>query len=394
MSDGETIIGLGARTDFVAPVPNADLSRLTDEERGVFAAVGRASTIQEAIARSRLPPPKAIALLLSLRAKGVIAPAKMKRPATGEHRAVDAAMLEEVDLAPELKREILDVERSLEWASHFELLGVSADAQEEEIRAAYHALSRKFHPDRYFQKSLGSYRARLERIFKRLSEANGTLSDPGRRARYLEAHPELAPAPKGPQLSPEDPARAAERKSRLAQHPYLARGRRLHELIAQARELIAKGDSGAAAAPLELASQMDPKNAEVQALFAKARQLKGGERSAAELARGEEAELLGNVAQAAAAYRSAFNLDPQNVKAAAKAAALLLRAKELKDAKVYAEKAVALEPRHASHRVLHAKILLELGLKKLAKKELEEALRLNPDQAEAKAALRKLRWTF
>jgi curved DNA-binding protein CbpA len=394
MSDGEIIVGLGARTDYVAPIPNADLSRLTDEERGVLAAVGRASTIVEAISRSKLSEPKAIALLLALRAKGVIAPAKVKRPGSGEHPVVDAAMLEEVDLAPELKRELLDIERSLEWSNHYELLGVTADASEEEIRSAYHALSRKFHPDRYFQKNLGSFRGRLERIFKALSEANATLSDPDCRARYLQAHSDIASAPKGRQPAPEDPARAAERRARFAQHPYLAKGRRLHELIAQAKELLAKGDFLSAAAPLDLASQMDPKNAEVQALLAKVRQKKGSARAAAEVDRGQEAELLGNLALAAAAYRSAFNLDPKNAKAAAKAAALLLRAQDFREAKVLAEKAVMLEPGIASHRVLHGKILFELGLKKLAKKEFEEALRLNPGQAEAKDALKKLRWTF
>ena len=51
MSQGETIVGLGARTDFVAQAPNADPGRLrfTSDEAAMFSAVGRAMRIDDLI---------------------------------------------------------------------------------------------------------------------------------------------------------------------------------------------------------------------------------------------------------------------------------------------------------------------------------------------------------
>jgi cytochrome c-type biogenesis protein CcmH/NrfG len=37
---------------------------------------------------------------------------------------------------------------------------------------------------------------------------------------------------------------------------------------------------------------------------------------------------------------------------------------------------------------------MDAGSKKLAKRAFEEATKLDPENAEAKAALKKLRWTF
>ena len=53
-----------------------------------------------------------------------------------------------------------------------------------------------------------------------------------------------------------------------------------------------------------------------------------------------------------------------------------------------------LDPRRAAYHVLAAQVHLESGSKKLAKKHLEDALALEPEHAEARAQLKKLRWPF
>lgn len=400
MSDAEAIVGLGGRADFVAAVPNADPVRLalTPEERAVFACVGRASTIADVISRSGLVEAKAIATLLSLRAKGAIAPARVNR-GSGSHASVDAALLEEVDLDPERKKDILEKERALEYQNHFELLGVDPDASADDARRAYHELSRKYHPDRFFKKNLGSFRARVEKIFKRITEAHATLADPQKRAAYLTAHPEISSlrpgAGNGP---PESPERTAERKARLAQHPYLLRARKTHDLVAEVKALIAKGDHSKAMTELEQLLRIDPHSKEGHELMASVRKKQDLVRATAELQKAQESEMLGNYAAAANAYRNAIALDPTNAKAAARGATVMLQLGDdpalQKEAKLLAQKAVDGEPKNATYRCLLARVLLQAGFKKLAKKEFEEALKYDPANAEARAALRKLRWTF
>src|SRR3989442_6493407 len=71
------------------------------------------------------------------------------------------------DLLAEMKRD------------YYEVLAVSRDATEEEIKKAYRKLAVRYHPD----KNPDDRRAAEER-FKELSEAYQVLSDPGRRAQY------------------------------------------------------------------------------------------------------------------------------------------------------------------------------------------------------------------
>ncbi len=107
---------------------------------------------------------------------------------SGNHPAAalyDPSELDEsVDLDLPRKRKILDTFYRLSVLSHYELLGVDAGADKKAIKAAYFELVNDFHPDRYFGKSLGSFKPKLERLFTRVTEAHDVLTRVSAREDY------------------------------------------------------------------------------------------------------------------------------------------------------------------------------------------------------------------
>jgi curved DNA-binding protein CbpA len=107
------------------------------------------------------------------------APARSVRP------FYDPAELEEpAELAPERKRQILDFYYRMPTLNHYELLGVDFGADRLTLKAAYYSAVALYHPDRYFGKSLGTFRERMEKCFARLTEAHEVLSSAERRQEY------------------------------------------------------------------------------------------------------------------------------------------------------------------------------------------------------------------
>lgn len=110
------------------------------------------------------------------------------RDATGPD--LEPELAEDVDLDLDRKRLILEMFRSLEKKDHYAVLNVRQDADKKLIKSAYFEVVANFHPDRYFGKRLGTYKQKLETIFKRLTEAHDTLTRKEPRAeydRYLES---------------------------------------------------------------------------------------------------------------------------------------------------------------------------------------------------------------
>ena len=80
-------------------------------------------------------------------------------------------LVEWPDAPSELRARIVRLHRRIRQLSAWDLLGVGKDADASTVRRAFGAASKELHPDRYFGKNLGSFRARLGAIFARLSEA-------------------------------------------------------------------------------------------------------------------------------------------------------------------------------------------------------------------------------
>jgi len=96
----------------------------------------------------------------------------------------EAALAENVDLEADLRRQVIAMHRKLDRVDHYALLGVERTADRKAIKRAYYELAGRFHPDRYFRKSLGSFKVRLEAIFNRVTLSHDTLSDKEKRVEY------------------------------------------------------------------------------------------------------------------------------------------------------------------------------------------------------------------
>lgn len=82
--------------------------------------------------------------------------------------------------------------------THYDVLGVDTGAEPGDIRRAYVALARRFHPDAHAGRSPAE-RAHAERRMRDVNAAWSALSDPGRRRAYDAtvgpARPSVQPAP-------------------------------------------------------------------------------------------------------------------------------------------------------------------------------------------------------
>jgi curved DNA-binding protein CbpA len=95
-----------------------------------------------------------------------------------------AELDEDVDIELGRRRRILDLFYGLDQLTHYQLFGVEPSADKKAIKAAYFEIVNVFHPDRYYGKKVGSFKAKLERVFARLTESYDVLSRNASRAEY------------------------------------------------------------------------------------------------------------------------------------------------------------------------------------------------------------------
>ncbi len=96
-------------------------------------------------------------------------------------RAVPLTAAEESSLREEIKRRAANIDNE----TFFAVLGVPDDAAPDAVRSAYFALAKKWHPDR-LPASLADARDDAARVFARMSDAHATLTDAGRRQKYVD----------------------------------------------------------------------------------------------------------------------------------------------------------------------------------------------------------------
>jgi hypothetical protein len=85
-----------------------------------------------------------------------------------------------------LKRSVVREPWELTWRDYYDELGIPEDSSSEDIRLAFRALARIYHPDRLHSET-PAQRASAEQRFKLIAEAYDVLQSPTRRAAYDQA---------------------------------------------------------------------------------------------------------------------------------------------------------------------------------------------------------------
>ncbi len=259
----------------------------------------------------------------------------------------------DVDLPEDIQKQVLEAFRRTDKLNHYERLGVPVDADTTEIRKAYFALSKTFHPDAYFGKRLGSFQSKMEVVFRKITDAYEAIGRPQKKEaydRYLQqqmtvlaaeqqidrveeraqamakalskapvAQRHSAPAPSN-QWAPSKAPKAIEINDAASPTRSVVPGSAEHARMERKRELLERRLKGKARRqPKEPARSMPAPTARVgkkAALRDLTRSLKhtagltgGVDRAQRHMDTARIAELEGDLATAAAALRMAIALD-------------------------------------------------------------------------------------
>ena len=151
-----------------------------------------------------------------------------------------------------LGSEIVALARIFPKLDYYQLLHLKREASASEVREAYHAASRSFHPDAN-RKREPEIREAVENIARRVSEAYSVLRDARRRQAYDH---QLAEG-KGLRIQLAEASAAAQRKATEAREGRTPQGRQFFNLACRDLE---RDDLEAAARNVKTALTFEPGN--------------------------------------------------------------------------------------------------------------------------------------
>ena len=196
---------------------------LTSSEGFVLSRVDGSTSVEELAAISPLGEDETFRCVYGLLSTGILKLEEPKSRATSRTRAVTPPpQVESPPAEPEgpsvedqaILDDIVKKHASLETATHYELLEVPRWANAEEIKKAYYAFAKKYHPDRRAADVFQSVHEKLEELLMRGATSYELLSDPAARARYERTLPPI----KAPEPPPAAPVPTRERRPRAAEN--------------------------------------------------------------------------------------------------------------------------------------------------------------------------------
>lgn len=369
----------------VAPGLDFNSLTLTNEEGFLLSrAMGRRQSVKELVDGSGLGA-QARGIIEALLKKGALTVVSARASGEGdpipedeEERYSDIVfplrdLNESNDLSVEQKKRILYIEMHLDEWNHYALLDLKRTARPADVKKGYFKASKEFHPDAHFRKELGTYKRRLDRIFRAMKAAYDVLNNPQKREEYDEG---LDPMDLTPEEKRELVARAREKRveaekraaeeraerekeerarrtaerlkeRRIKKNPMVDRLKRANELISMAESAKENGNLSAAGRHARMALDFSKGD---ESIAARARPIieEGGQdrgRALAKLA--EELILAGETHVALDRLEEAAEVAPRDAVTLVSVAELYRKLKKPRTALKYAQKATELSPKEA-----------------------------------------------
>ncbi len=305
-------------------------------------------------------------------------------------REEDWVMEEGVEIAEEDKKKILSTYENLDNLNYYKILGIKKSSDRREIKRAYFALSREFHPDRYFRKSIGRFKTILEAIFKKVSEAYEVLYDSKSREEYdksIVSEEKIAEARK-----------ESEKQVRTGR-PMDKALKPIVERLAKAKGFFKAGKKDfldknykSASVNFRLAIAYDPYNEQYKENFAEAQRIVKQEESERLMRKASFEEEVGRFTDALKLMEQAVQITSDNPEPYHKLARLLLnRDKNLRQAKNYCLRAIDINSKNPEYYLTLGSIYEAAGLFRNAAREFEKVLRLDKGNSEAQERLKGLK---
>jgi curved DNA-binding protein CbpA len=227
-----------------------------------------------------------------------------------------------------------------EATNYYEIMELPTTAGADEIKDAYYALARRYHPDRFHLQSGTQLHAKLSSAFARITQAYEKLTDPSARTAYdraLERSRRAADSPSAPAKT--EPRADVAEELKFEPGGGAADTGHAERNFREGLEALKEGRINAAATYLAAAARLAPREARYRAYYGRA--LAAGERTR---------RLAENEIQAA----------------------------------------VKLDPANANFRTMLAELYFDLNFHRRAQTEVDRALALDPNNAPARVLLRKL----
>lgn len=270
--------------------------------------------------------------------------------ATSDEKQSPAAAEQKAE--PDARSEIEELFARTGGSSHYEMLGVTRNVKADEIKRAYYALAKRFHPDRFRSEVDDSQRQRVESAFSKIAQAYDVLKDSTTRAGYDLKLEKSNARPSKSQTN--DRAGESDDKGQAS--------------------------AGTGAAVDESSSAASASTSSV--LY----------RAEERFQQGLSALQKNDTAQAKRCFGEAALLMPRQPRYRAYYGRALSREKQTRrQAEAELQAAVALDQGNAAYRVMLAELYRDLGLRRRAEGELQRALTLEPGNAAARRMLDEMR---